>query len=196
MADDGFVAENAAVRERLFGSGTMFPTSRDRFLALLDYYCDPVLAAGMAGERDVDSAHVVYGINTPAAIEAAGLDEPGLMERPMFGFLHRVPAASRGAGSGPGRARDLQADGCYGAGSLAKVTRTISGLSETDIEPGQSVAGSGVDSLLAVEIHSWLLKTFHADVQTFTILGGASFSAIGRVVVSKSLLRADEQITE
>ncbi|KAL4905236.1 hypothetical protein BDW74DRAFT_178239 [Aspergillus multicolor] len=201
MADDGFVAENATLRDRLFSSGTMFPITRGKFLALLDYYCDPVMASRVVSERDANSAQVIYGINTPAAIHAAGLDEPGFMDRPTFGFLRRIPVgAGSGDGSGQGKARDLQADfvsassldeaaDVVSQGLVAKVIRSISGLSETDIDPGKSVAGSGVDSLLAVEIHSWLLKTFHADVQTFTILGGASFLAIGKMVASKSSLR-------
>ncbi|KAL4936101.1 hypothetical protein BDV06DRAFT_228217 [Aspergillus oleicola] len=137
------------------------------------------------------------------------LDQPTFMKRPMFKSLHQVAvpdlgdhAHTRGTASSEGRARDLQiefvsapsldkAEEIVAHGLVAKVVRSLSGLSETDIDLGKPIVSCGIDSLLAVEIRSWLLKVFVADVRTFEILGGASFVMIARTVASRSSLRRD-----
>ncbi|PYI08361.1 hypothetical protein BO78DRAFT_364974 [Aspergillus sclerotiicarbonarius CBS 121057] len=199
MVDDGFLAQNQTIRDRLLGGGSMLPITRDQFLALLDYHCDP------SHKPTLTTSQTIFGINSPQAMHARGLDEPSWMQRPMFGFLHRVPATARDqtageAAAGGHRARDFRAELAQAqtveegalivaTGLIAKLVTSLSGLEEADVQVGKSVVSCGVDSLLAVEIRSWFAKVFQADIPTFEILGGLSFEKLGRLVAGRSALK-------
>ncbi|GKZ33434.1 hypothetical protein AbraIFM66950_003331 [Aspergillus brasiliensis] len=213
MVDDGFLAQNQSIRDRLLGGGSMVPITRAKFLALLDFYCcravedasdkdeEDVVVVAVAPPAPLTLANcqTVFGINTPQAMQARGLDEPGWMQRPLFGLLHRVSSGSHqhldpnGDGGGRHRARDFRAELGQAASLdeatqivaqalIAKIVRSLSGLVEADVEASKPIVSCGVDSLLAVEIRSWFAKIFQADVSTFEILGGMSFERVGRLV--------------
>ncbi|KAI2917976.1 hypothetical protein CBS147320_9042 [Aspergillus niger] len=221
MVDDGFLTQNQTIRDRLLGGGSMVPITRPKFLALLEFYCcramedasdkdeeDLVVVAVAPADAPpltLANCQTVFGINTPQAMQVRGLDEPGWMQRPLFGLLHRVSAASHqhlDSKSGPGRrpARDFRAELGQAASLeeatqivaqalIAKIVRSLSGLADEDVEASQPIVSCGVDSLLAVEIRSWFAKIFQADVSTFAILGGMSFERVGRLVAIRSMLK-------
>ncbi|PWY93041.1 hypothetical protein BO94DRAFT_615778 [Aspergillus sclerotioniger CBS 115572] len=195
MVDNGFLAQNQSIRDRLLGGGSMVPITRAQFLSLLDYHCDP------ANKPTLTTCQTIFGINSPQAMHARGLDEPSWMQRPMFGFLHRVPATTghqtSADAAGGNRARDFRAEFAQAktldegalivaTGLIAKLVRSLSGLEEEDVEVSKPVVSCGVDSLLAVEIRSWFAKVFQADIPTFEILGGLSFERLGRLVATRS----------
>lgn len=51
-----------------------------------------------------------------------------------------------------------------------------------DIDTVRQLSDYGVDSLMAVELRSWLSRDFSADITVFDILGGASIAMIGQLV--------------
>ncbi|KAK8095752.1 Lovastatin diketide synthase LovF [Apiospora kogelbergensis] len=50
-----------------------------------------------------------------------------------------------------------------------------------DIDTVRQLSDYGVDSLMAVELRSWLSRDFSADITVFDILGGASIAMIGQL---------------
>lgn len=59
-------------------------------------------------------------------------------------------------------------------------------VSVEDIEPSRPISRYGVDSLLAVEIRSWLFTEVQADISVFELLGNVPISALVKVILGKS----------
>ena len=55
-----------------------------------------------------------------------------------------------------------------------------------DIEPSKPISRFGVDSLLAVEIRSWLFEDMQADVSVFQLLSDVPISDLARTIASKA----------
>ena len=55
-----------------------------------------------------------------------------------------------------------------------------------DIEPSKPINRFGVDSLLAVEIRSWLCEDMQADVSVFQLLSNVPISDLARTIASKA----------
>lgn len=199
MVDDGFLAQNQAIRDRLLGGGSMVPITREKFLAVLEYYCCPSTIAGLKpGQLTIANCQTIFGINSPQAMYARGLDSPSWMQRPIFRFLHSLPAPNQQTSTSGTQHRDFRGELAQAASLddatqiiadalIAKLVRSLSGLCAEDIEGSTPIVSCGVDSLLAVEIRSWLGKMFQADVPTFEILGGMTFERLGRLVAIRSL---------
>ncbi|KAJ6145233.1 hypothetical protein N7470_009128 [Penicillium chermesinum] len=197
MVDDGFLTQNQAVRERLVGGGSMLPVTREKFLAVLEYYCCRLPVAGMGNSQlTIANSQTVFGVNTPQAMYARGLDLPNWMQRPIFSFLHRAFSSSQQTHRGRNQ-RDFRADIAQATtiekatqiiadALVSKLVRSLSALEAEKVKVDMPIVSYGVDSLLAVEIRSWLGSTFQADVPTFEILGGIDFERLGRLVAIRS----------
>jgi len=59
-------------------------------------------------------------------------------------------------------------------------------VSVDDIEPSRPISRYGVDSLLAVEIRSWLFTEVQADISVFELLSSVPISALVKVILGKS----------
>ncbi|KAL6720039.1 hypothetical protein ACLMJK_001960 [Lecanora helva] len=55
-----------------------------------------------------------------------------------------------------------------------------------DIEPSKPISRFGVDSLLAVEVRSWLFTDMQADVSVFQLLSNVPISELVRTIASKA----------
>lgn len=55
-----------------------------------------------------------------------------------------------------------------------------------DIDADKAVHALGVDSLVAVELRSWIVKEMRAEVTIFDIMQGQSLSVLGAVAAGKS----------
>jgi hypothetical protein len=190
MVSDGYLADNKEVMDRLLSQGSMLPISRDNLNALLDYYCDPSLDT-----LSLLECQAVVGINTPQRIRAMGCDDPSWLHYPIFRTMHHLPGSDTQTGvtSSKRDFRDefLKASTLTGAGAIvadalvAKLSRSLSSIS-ADVDLRTPIHSYGVDSLLAVELRSWIANQFQADVPIFEILSGTSFATLGVTVASKS----------
>lgn len=71
---------------------------------------------------------------------------------------------------------------------------SITGVAVDNLIPDKSLVSYGLDSLVAMEIRNWFLKTLQVNVAVFEILGSESIAAlVARVVkdIPDSLLRAE-----
>lgn len=73
---------------------------------------------------------------------------------------------------------------CYGA--LAAKLAQVLVLNQDDIEPSLSVSALGLDSLVAIEIRSWIAREARANVQVLELLSTGSLGAVAELIVGKS----------
>ena len=196
VSSDGYLAENKEVMDRLLNSGSMQAISRGDIESLMEYYCDPKLPV----LSDLE-CQVVIGVNTPEHVRSLGQDPPEWMWQPLYRCMHRASGNDSGPNaSGKSRLDDLRAEfvaensaadaGAVAARALvAKLARSLSSIDEDNVEINKPIHSFGVDSLLAVELRSWISREFQADVPIFEILGGSSFASTGVAIANKSLLR-------
>lgn len=60
----------------------------------------------------------------------------------------------------------------------AKLARAL-GVNVEDVDGEKTLADYGTDSLMAVELRSWMRKDFGADVTVFDMTSGKSIKAVG-----------------
>jgi len=60
------------------------------------------------------------------------------------------------------------------------------GVAAENIDLSRPISNYGVDSLMAVEIRSWLFTKAQADVSVFELLSNISISSLIKKVVSRS----------
>jgi len=66
-----------------------------------------------------------------------------------------------------------------------RLARTLS-IKLEDVDTHQALHAYGVDSLIAVELRTWLGKEFAADVPAFEIVSGKTIEAVGELVAKTS----------
>lgn len=68
----------------------------------------------------------------------------------------------------------------------------FSARSIEDVSPSASPEEFGLDSLVAIELKNWLVRTFQVQVQTSEVADAASISSLGKVIASRSKLVSTE----
>jgi NAD(P)-dependent dehydrogenase (short-subunit alcohol dehydrogenase family)/acyl carrier protein len=191
MRSIGVVAETGKLQRTFENAKGMKKIEEGEFLALLDIQCDPKRPIA-----EPDKSQMSIGLVTPADMIAQG-DEPiEMLQRPLFGNFAEPRAGTnhaytagisdygavfKQAGAQDERARIVVT-------ALAqKLARALS-VQPEDIDSEKTLHVFGVDSLVAVELRSWIAKEFAADVTVFDLMGSASVSAIGYLVAKVSKL--------
>lgn len=189
MTDDGLLAEHIDLLNRVLAYGALNAISRQQFLAVLDYYCNPALP--LLTPRQSQS---IIGLGSG---KATSLDGIALFRQPVFSHLRCASSSERGfATAGDDDQFDFQrlfaestslveAGGVVSQALVKKLARSLSSL-HNDVDLQQPLHTYGVDSLLAVELRSWIGKEWRADVPVFEILGGSTFSTVGLLVAARS----------
>ena len=192
MTDDGLLAEHVELLNRVLAYGALNAISRDQFFAILDYYCNPALP--VLTSRQSQS---IIGLGSGTA---TSLDGIALMRQPVFSHLRQADnGAGAFASAGDEEQYDFQklfaestslveAGAVVSAALIKKLARSLSTL-HNDVDLQQPLHAYGVDSLLAVELRSWIAKEFRADVPVFEILGGSTFATVGVLVAGRSEVR-------
>ena len=198
MIEEGVVAENDRLMRLLTHTGYFIPISQAKLFALLDYYCDPALPVLLPQD-----CQPVIGIEIPAILSSRGIDHPYWMRRPLFRHFYQMTSRSASSSAGSKSLIDPAPDyaallGAAAAGggvqesaavvmkAIARKLSLIMGVRNEDIASSKPVHAYGVDSLIAVEIKSWLSKELGADVPVFDILGSDSLASLSLKVAAKS----------
>lgn len=125
-----------------------------------------------------------------------GLDEPIWIQQPIFSTMHctsSVENALLATGDGIQGLRhrfanapsQAEAAVIVAEGLIGKLRRNLSKIPD-DVNFRTSIHTCGVDSLLAIELRTWLAKYLDADVPIFGILSGTSFASLGVAVAGKA----------
>ncbi|KAI1101087.1 hypothetical protein F4804DRAFT_335624 [Jackrogersella minutella] len=169
----------AAISIDLGSSEWFIHIEEAEFLCLLDICCDPWY------HLEGHWYQMVMGLVNPLA---RSLELPEVLERPLFAHFSQVPGRSGSSGSGVDSARLFRQ--VESAASRAQVVvealsmrlaRTPS-IQLEDVDMHQALHAYGVDSLIAVELRSWLGKEFGADVPVFEIVSGKTIKSVANLV--------------
>lgn len=193
MTDDGFLAENAEFLKRVLAYGAFKPITREYFHALLDYYCNPDLPLLTA-----EQSQCLVGLGH--GVEASLDDGVEVPSQVLFRQLRQSQDTTSSVLNAIDEAIDhkivfsqsdslVHAERIVSDALVKKLSRTMSIVNnEMDLQKPLSV--HDVDSLLAVELRSWMAKEFGADVPVFEILGGSStLVSLSTSIATKSKLK-------
>lgn len=191
MIDDGLLAENTNLLDRVLAYGALNPISRQQCLAIMDYYCNPALPILTPSQ-----SQSIIGLGAGAG---PGLDGIALSHQAIFRHLQKNEEF-RFSGDGVDEEKRANfkelfstaptladASAAISQALIKKLSRTLSKIRiEQTVEMNKPLAAYGVDSLLAVELRNWIAKEFLADVAVFEISGGSTFSSVGLLVAARS----------
>ncbi|KAL8891990.1 MAG: hypothetical protein Q9192_005673 [Flavoplaca navasiana] len=118
------------------------------------------LAPGLSDMRTID---------TQRSVLQDGANEEGSQ-------LHLQLAQAENAGT----ATDLV------TGALKKKLAKAMMMAVEDIDGEQPVSSYGVDSLVAVEVRTWVFKEIKADISVFDVLSNVPLTTLARTIVGRS----------
>jgi acyl carrier protein len=198
MLDDGILAEDKNLLNRVMTYGTLEGISRQMFHGMLDYYCNPSLRLLCPSESQVA---IGIGTENNDSLEGVGVSRQALMRHVVMDPSTQSGETGRGnteQATGH-RTRFANAASLEDAAAIAaeaiieKLAKSLVGMQDkTDIDWNRQLQIYGVDSLLAVELRNWLVKEFKADITVFEIQGSATLGTLSVSVAFKSTIRNGE----
>ncbi|KAK3358219.1 hypothetical protein B0T25DRAFT_477401 [Lasiosphaeria hispida] len=146
----------------------------------------------------------VIGLATGGVLQSDGDPEPYWFSESRFGALKvfgtqdeggtAVVLGTGGDGEVKGRLEGVktmkEAIGVVEEAFVGKLARTLL-LKVEDVDVGRPVNSYGVDSLVAVEVRTWLLKEVQSDVSVFEILSNVSLEELVGKITGRSRLLPD-----
>ncbi|KAI0102776.1 KR domain-containing protein [Nemania sp. FL0031] len=179
MSDAGMVATKPALMEYFFSIGWSHMTT-DELIAVIDHHCRPL---GKDERMGAEHAVVVPRLWLPRYSAAEGALQPAWQHEPRFN--HMVMHNSGGDGSlakkGTGKSSTAallsaaksrqEAEQIVLAALMEKLTKVLS-VDIEDLDPARPMHAYGVDSLVAVELRTWITKEIGSDVSVFEMTSG------------------------
>ncbi|KAF2650360.1 putative polyketide synthase [Lophiostoma macrostomum CBS 122681] len=192
MLDDGILAENKELLNRVLAYGTLGAISRQRFYGMLDYYCNPSMPILLPYE-----SQVAIGIGTE---DNDSLEGVNFNRQPMLRHATQDALKSGKAGS-TGQAitrRELfanassfeEAAGIVAESIIQKLAKSLTEMQDSaSIDHHRQLQMYGVDSLLAVELRNWIAKEFQADIAVFETQGASTLGTLSVSVAARSTIK-------
>lgn len=193
MRSVGYVAQRSADSAVIRANARkLVPIETAEFLEILDHYCDPALPP-----LDETHSQLLIGARTAGDYTSRGEEPVQATLRPLFaGFNNSRQQDADAKRARAEKAEDhallfqqaSNAEERHAVVTLAlraKVGRAL-GVTVEDVDAEKTLADYGTDSLMAVELRSWMRKDFGADVTVFDMMSGKSIKAVGEVVIGKA----------
>ncbi len=151
--------------------------------------------SGMHGREDLPG-QIITGLGTGGMANFYGGKLPWWFKDARFSHMRQIDtheATYSDCGKDTINLQSLLSD----AGSVSTASDIVSTalvqklakslmVSAEDIEVSRPISRYGVDSLLAVEIRSWLFTEVQADISIFDLLSNQPISALVRMIAVKS----------
>ncbi|KAF2865597.1 hypothetical protein BDV95DRAFT_652025 [Massariosphaeria phaeospora] len=189
MSSIGYVANNNGGISQALKQGTR-DFSEEELFSLLAYYCDPALQTSSLSE-----AQIVTPIGIPAILKAEGSAELSWMEKPIVKHLHHVRILGQPTllEANPTRSWEVQLREAQTIGGAESIVREairkqladLLAIGIDDVDVSKPVHSYGVDSLVAIELRNWFIRSLGADVAVFEILGNSAITALAWEVTRK-----------
>ncbi|KAI1756989.1 polyketide synthase [Xylaria castorea] len=193
MSDAGIIATKPGLGEYFLSIGWSHMMT-DELIASMDYYCRPL---GKTGDVTPEGAHVVPRMWLPGYTKAEGAIPLPWQHNPMFNHmvLHGEQA-SKAAGA-KASSKGTTASSLESARSqdeakeivlealLEKLTKVLS-IDMAELDASRSMHAYGVDSLVAVELRTWMTKVIGSDVSVFEMTGGQRIEQIAAKAATTS----------
>ncbi|KAF2963761.1 hypothetical protein GQX73_g9817 [Xylaria multiplex] len=179
MSDAGMVATKPALMEYFFSIGWSHMTTEE-LIAVIDYHCHP---PRKDETMSAQGAVVVPRLWLPRYSAVEGALQPAWQHEPRFNHMvmHNLSSDGSGVkkGSGKGSTAALlsatkspqEAERIVLDALLEKLTKVLS-VDIAELDPGRPMHAYGVDSLVAVELRTWITKEIGSDVSVFEMTSG------------------------
>lgn len=185
----GYVAEHSERTKVAKHLGTILEVLReDEMHILLEYLMDP----RMSGPEQL-----ITGLTDLAMYRSRGMPPPTYLSYPLFTGLRHIAISQSGASDGDSEQRidallstvtDLEEATTIVMGSLRAKLASLLATPLENIDPAKSVSSNGVDSLVAMELRTYLVKNVKADVPVLDIMGTLSLADLSKKIVGLSKL--------
>jgi KR domain/Phosphopantetheine attachment site len=189
----GYVAENF---ERVQKQGEIFTQwagiSEEELHSIIEYHIDPRVNFTAQGLR----FQSIAGLMTASAIAKKGVPLPAFMSYPLFKQLHAADLSAASVNEETDFPIQKLLRSCDSLDAAAKHVEealqhqlsSMMSVPKEEFDPHKPLQAYGVDSLIAVEIRTWISKSMGADVAVFDILGRSSIVDFSAKVASLSSL--------
>jgi acyl carrier protein len=196
MRSIGVVAETKRLQQHFQSSKGFIQVEENEFLSLLNICCDP------SYHPEGHQCQMVMGLETPASLLTRSLELPEVLQRPLFARFSQLPGRSDSNSDGTAGGLDAARLFRQAESDAERVQVVVEALSKRlartlsikfeDVDTHQALHAYGVDSLIAVELRTWLGKEFAADVPVFEIVSGKTIEAVGELVSKTSGIKKKE----
>lgn len=191
----GYVEERPELLDHLRAMGWAF-MEENEFHATLDYHCRPV-----DSPVPLVRSQVLPRFWLPQQTAADGQELPAWRLDPLFSHLAVSSSAITTAANGAADAKKSvnhvallsaakspeDAEKVVLEALLLKLSRVLS-VDVSNLDAGKPLHAYGVDSLVAVELRSWIAKELKAEVSVFDMTNASSISQVATKVSEKSKL--------
>jgi acyl carrier protein len=191
----GYVEERPELFDHLRATGWAF-MEEDEFHATLDYHCRRV-----EGPVPLARSQVLPRFWLPQQTATEGHELPAWRLEPLFSHLAVSSSSTTAvaedttsakkavnhavllsAAKTPGEAKELVLEAL-----LLKISRVLS-VDVSNLDATKPLHAYGVDSLVAVELRSWMAKELKAKLSIFDITNTSSISQLATTTTEKSML--------
>ncbi|KAI1116621.1 hypothetical protein F5Y14DRAFT_49656 [Nemania sp. NC0429] len=186
MVNVGIVAGIASFRRAMESRRELTPIVEDELLALLDMYCDPTRA--MSEEESRRAQQVLIGFRPH--------DDPAskaLYSRFARPQTKAVADAQQSTPNDDGaRFRQAKSDEEMLQIVLHAFKTRIGALlcvNPNDVDESKLFSNYGVDSLVAVELRTWVRRDFKSEVSIFDIMGQKTIATLASIIVQRSSIK-------
>lgn len=191
----GYVEERPELLDHLRSMGWAF-MEENEFHATLDYHCRPT-----EGPVSLVRSQVLPRFWLPQQTAADGHELPAWRLDPLFSQLAVSSSAATAAAEGTADAKKSvnhvalltaakspeEAEKVVLEALLLKLSRVLS-VDVSNLDAGKPLHAYGVDSLVAVELRSWIAKELKAEVSVFDMTNASSISQVATTASEKSKL--------
>lgn len=187
----GFVAEKPELMDYMRSTGWAY-MEENELHAVLDYHCRQA-----QGLSSLTKAQVVPRFWLPQETAKEGYQLPNWRNDPLFSQLAQSKTSTTEGAASTKRVNHAAllsgattietAEKVVLEALLLKISRVLS-VDVANLDAGRPLHAYGVDSLVAVELRSWLGKELGADVSVFDITSKGSISQLAVTATEKSKL--------
>lgn len=153
----------------------------------------------IAGET---SAQIVTGFATGGTAKEAGIEWPFYFKDPKFSILAQVGKSQGTGNSSNSKSQALQTSISNSTSTedaqqhitdalCARVAKSLQ-MPVSDVDTSRPLHAHGVDSLVAVEIRTWLFQDLKANVSTFDLTATIPMKTLAQRILSKCELVSEE----
>ncbi|KAH8703346.1 iterative type I polyketide synthase [Talaromyces proteolyticus] len=184
----GFVAENKDYARHT--TAVLEVLREDEIHTILEYLIDPI-------HKSKATTQLIAGLTTGTMYHERGVPSPSYLNFPMFTHLRKTKVSS--AQNSEENPTYLVQSLLIAATTLEEAVNVVSNgirnklasllaIPVGNIDPSKSISSNGVDSLVAMEFRTWLVKDLCADIPLLEITGTASITTISHKIASVSKL--------
>jgi acyl carrier protein len=184
----GFVAENKDYARHT--TGVLEVLREDEIHAILEFLIDP-------RNKSEATTQLIAGLTTGTMYHERGVPPPSYLGFPIFTHLRKTKTS--GAQNSEENPTYLVQSLLSAAPTLEEAVNVVSNgirnklasllaIPVGNIDPSKSISSNGVDSLVAMEFRTWLVKDLGADIPLLEITGTGSITTISHKIASVSKL--------